>query len=192
MKKILLLLAQGFETYEASVFIDVFGWNLVDGAGNTQLFTAGQTQQVRTSFDQRVIVDYLLEEVDPANFDALAIPGGFEQYGFYESAYSQSFQDLIKAFHRQGKPIASICVAALAVAKTGLLTGKRATTYQLNPARQAALAEMGAIIVQQPIVEDAGIITSWNPATAIDVALLLLERVTNEETAALIRQLIGF
>ena len=27
MKKILLLLANGFEAYEASVFTDVFGWN---------------------------------------------------------------------------------------------------------------------------------------------------------------------
>jgi len=31
MKRVLLLLANGFETYEASVFIDVLGWNLVDG-----------------------------------------------------------------------------------------------------------------------------------------------------------------
>ena len=31
MKKVLLLLADGFETFEASVFIDVIGWNLVEG-----------------------------------------------------------------------------------------------------------------------------------------------------------------
>ena len=31
MKKVLLLLADGFEIYEASVFIDVIGWNLVEG-----------------------------------------------------------------------------------------------------------------------------------------------------------------
>jgi len=30
MKKVLLLLADGFETYEASVFIDVIGWNQVN------------------------------------------------------------------------------------------------------------------------------------------------------------------
>ena len=31
MKKILLLLANGYETFEAAVFIDVIGWNLIDG-----------------------------------------------------------------------------------------------------------------------------------------------------------------
>lgn len=34
MKKVLLLLAKGFESFEASVFIDVIGWNLVDGDKN--------------------------------------------------------------------------------------------------------------------------------------------------------------
>jgi 4-methyl-5(b-hydroxyethyl)-thiazole monophosphate biosynthesis len=38
MKKVLLLLAEGFETYEASVFIDVIGWNLIIGDGSTKLF----------------------------------------------------------------------------------------------------------------------------------------------------------
>jgi len=41
MKKVLLFLAEGFETFEASVFIDVIGWNLFEGDGTTQLFTCG-------------------------------------------------------------------------------------------------------------------------------------------------------
>jgi 4-methyl-5(b-hydroxyethyl)-thiazole monophosphate biosynthesis len=35
LKKVLLLLSGGFEVYEASAFIDVMGWNLVDGDGTT-------------------------------------------------------------------------------------------------------------------------------------------------------------
>lgn len=41
MKKILLLLANGFEAVEASVFTDVFGWNKFEGDGTTELITAG-------------------------------------------------------------------------------------------------------------------------------------------------------
>ncbi len=41
MKKVLLLLADGFEIFEASVFIDVIGWNHVEGDRNTELFTCG-------------------------------------------------------------------------------------------------------------------------------------------------------
>jgi 4-methyl-5(b-hydroxyethyl)-thiazole monophosphate biosynthesis len=77
MKKVLLLLANGFEILEASVFIDVIGWNLVDGDHSTELFSCGLTKEVRSSFNQRFIVDYLVGEVNADEWDALAIPGGF-------------------------------------------------------------------------------------------------------------------
>ena len=77
MKKILLLLADGFETFEASVFIDVIGWNLVLGDGSTELFTCGLQKEVKSSFNQRLIVDYLIDEINIGSFDALAIPHQF-------------------------------------------------------------------------------------------------------------------
>jgi hypothetical protein len=47
MSKTLLLLADGFETYEASVFIDVLGWNLADGDGTTELVTCAIRKNIR-------------------------------------------------------------------------------------------------------------------------------------------------
>ncbi len=41
MKKILLLLANGFEILEAGVFTDVLGWNLVEGSEDTEVYTCG-------------------------------------------------------------------------------------------------------------------------------------------------------
>ena len=37
MKKICLLLANGFEMSEASVFTDVMGWNQAEGNGETDM-----------------------------------------------------------------------------------------------------------------------------------------------------------
>ena len=54
MKKILLLLAEGFEFFEASVFIDVMGWNLAEGDGSTQLFTCGLRKEIKSSFNQKI------------------------------------------------------------------------------------------------------------------------------------------
>ena len=53
MKKVLLLLPEGFETFEASVFVDVIGWNLVDGDHTTELFTCALRNEVKTSFNQK-------------------------------------------------------------------------------------------------------------------------------------------
>src|SRR4051812_6965444 len=108
MKKILLLLADGFEIFEASVFIDVMGWNLIEGDKSTKLFTCGLRKQIKSSFGQTFIVDLTIDEINIDEYAALAIPGGFEEYGFYLDAYSKEFSGLIVQFDNTKRPIASI------------------------------------------------------------------------------------
>ena len=191
MKKVLLLLAEGFEIFEASVFIDVFGWNLVHGDESTQLFTSGLRKEIKSSFDQRFLVDFVPEEIDVDQYDALAIPGGFEIYGFYRDAYDEKFLEIIRSFKNKNKYIASICVGALPLGKSGILKGKIGTTYE-SKIRRDALKEFGVNVIHQPIVSEDKIITSWNPSTAIDVALLLLEMLTTSVNAEKVRKLMGF
>ena len=64
MKKVLLLLAEGFETYEASVFIDVIGWNLALGDKSTELFSCALKKEIKSSFNQRFVVDYTIEMIN--------------------------------------------------------------------------------------------------------------------------------
>jgi len=193
MKKILLLLANGYETYEASVFIDVLGWNFVDGDKSTKLYSCAITKEVHTSFGQRSLVDFTLNELNLDDYDALAIPGGFDEYGYYDDAYSPAFLEVIWHFNAKAKTIASICVAALAVGRSGALAGRTATTYGMdNSNRQQELAGYGVTVLDQAIVEDGNIITSWNPATAMRVAFLLLERLTSKQNADEIKRIMGF
>lgn len=191
MKKVLLLLADGFEILEASVFIDVIGWNFVEGDNSTELFTCGLKKEIKSSFNQRFTVDYVIDEIDIKSFEALAIPGGFEEYGFYKDAYNDKFLDLIRAFKSENKIIASICVGALPIGKSGVLKGRNGTTYG-NPIRREALQGFGVNVLHQPIVADDNIVTSWNPSTAIDVAFLLLEHLTTKNNADKVRHLMGF
>ena len=193
MKNVLLLLAKGFETYEASVFIDVIGWNSTEGDKSTKLFTCGLTKEIKSSFGILVKPDYIIDDIDVYNFDALAIPGGFEQFGFYEDAYSSNFLELIKAFHGKNKIIASICVGSLPIGKSGILKNKKATTYNMNNnIRQIQLKEFGVEVINKPIVIEDKIITSWNPSTAIDVAFNLLELLTTKENSNYIKKIMGF
>jgi protein deglycase len=191
MKKVLMLLAEGFETFEASVFIDVIGWNLVEGDRSTELFTCGLKKEIRSSFNQRFIVDFQINDIEIDSFDALAIPGGFELYGFYKDAYDDKFLDLIRSFKAKNKIIASICVGALPLGKSGVLKDKKGTTYS-SAVRREALQSFGVQVINQPIVMDDNVITSWNPSTAIDVAFLLLEKLTSKANADHVRQLMGF
>ena len=193
MKKVLLFLASGFETYEASVFIDVIGWNRAEGDGTTELVTCGTTREVISSFNIRVTTDLIIDEVRVHEFDAIAIPGGFEKFGYYDDAYSEKFLGLIREFHRNNKIIASICVGALPVGKSGIIRGKKATTYNLDHGlRQETLRNYGVDVMNEPIVVEGNVISSMNPATAIGVSFILLEKLTTRKNADHIRKIMGF
>ena len=192
-KKILLLLAEGFETYEAAVFIDVMGWNLIYGDKSTGLSTCSLRGKVKSTFNLSVETDFTVNDIDIDEYEALAIPGGFESYGFYSDAYNEDFLRLIQDFHIKGKIIASICVAALPVARSGILKNKRGTTYNLMGGnRQEQLKSYGVDLIHEPIVCSDNIITSWNPSTAVDVAFLLLEKLTSKRQTDEIRKIMGF
>lgn len=191
--KVLLLMAKGVELLEASAFIDVLGWHREYCKGNIQVVTCGLEKRILSTFNVPIEVDELVENIDVVQFEALAIPGGFGTYGFYEHAFSESIQKLIREFDRRNKLIASICVGALPLGHSGVLKNRRATTYHLmNKRRQIQLAEYNVKIVNEPIVVDGNIITSWCPSTAMGVAFELLEQLSNEEETDEIRKLMGY
>lgn len=193
MKKILLLLANGFEAYEASVFTDILDWNMVEGDGSTKLVTCGVQKKLICTGHLTVMPELLTSEVDVKEFDALAIPGGYESYGFYKDDYCDEFLSIIQKFNQSGKIIAAICVGALALGKSGVLCGRQGTTYHLNNGyRQQQLASFGVNVVNQAMVIDGNIITSSSPATALDVSFKLLEMLTSSENCRRIKHLMGF
>lgn len=191
--KILLLCAKGFESMELSVFIDVMGWASNDYGYPVSVETCGFTKKVRGSFDIEIAVNKTVDEISPDDYDALAIPGGFEEYGFYEEAYSDIFLELIRRFDREKKPIASVCVAALALGRSGVLCGRKATTYHLGDGRrQRQLVVFGAKVINERVVVDENIITSYCPETAADVAFELLRMLCGEEKMLTVKRAMGF
>ncbi len=133
-----------------------------------------------------------MDEIDIRSFDAIAIPGGFEEYDFYREAYDERFLHIIREFKNENKIIASICVGSLPLGKSGILVNKKGTTYNLKPIRQQTLGGYGVNVVNEPIVIDDNIITSWNPSTAMEVAFTLLEMLTNKGNSDYIRKIMGF
>lgn len=193
MKNVLLLLAQGFEEYEASVFTDVLGWSRDIGDIPVNVLTAGRRAQIKCTWNLIVTPEAQLSEISVDEYDALAVPGGFEEAGFYEDAYHEDFLKIIRQFHESKKIIASICVGALPLGKSGILKNKKATTYHLmNGKRRKQLEKFGAYVQDQPIVVDENIITSTSPATALDVAFTLLRMLTSPDNEKNVKTAMGF
>jgi protein deglycase len=193
VKRVALLLPGGVEILEAAAFFDVLGWASLEGSEAIEVVTVGLDREVVSTFGMRLLPDALIDDIDPSTFDALAVPGGFEEYGYYEQVFSQPVDDLIRAFDRRDKPIASICVGALPLAHAGVLEGRRATTYHLGDGRRRRqLAGYGCEVVDAAVVRDGRVLTSTAPSSAVEVALALLELLTDHDNAARVRALMGF
>lgn len=176
-KKVLLFLGEGFEDLEAVAVLSVCGWTEYrKHLEKVSVITTGLHREVRGRFGLRIVTDLLIDEVDPQNYAALAVPGGFHSHGFDE-AYCQPLRDLAKIIHHQGGTIATMCVGILPIAETGLLEGREATSYAFSRSHDnlGRLRELGCNPTPGPIVVSNRIISCSGPAQAIDVAMLLLE-----------------
>ena len=193
MKKVLLFLPKGFEELEATALIDVMGWSRAHGTTPVSLRTTGLRDTINSAWGSGVIPSLPFNGVNAADYDAMAIPGGFENAGYYEDAFDESVLKLIREFNDQQKPSASVCVGALPLARAGILKSRPATTYALpNGERRKQLADFGALVKDQPLVRDRNIITSDGPATALDVAFSLLEMLTDEGNADKVKKYMRF
>lgn len=192
-KKVLLFLAQGFEAYEASAFTDVFGWSRESGLEFVDMITTALRPTIKCYWNLIVQPEMAFDQINVDDFDALAIPGGAGDAGFYEDAYDERFLDLIREFDKKGKHIAAICVGALPIGKAGVLKNRNATTWDLNDgARRKQLANFGANVLDKQMVVDKNIVTSTGPATSIDVAFQLLEMLTDKPNVTEIKRNMRF
>lgn len=175
-KRVLILLSNGFEVMEAGCFTEVFGWASIYGDVKFDQLSVGLRSPVTTTFGFDVLPEKLLSDVNVDEFDALVIPGGFADAGFYEEALSEPFLDVIRNFDKRQAPIAAVCVGSLSLAAAGVLNGRKATVYhQVGGTRKAELESHGSLFIDQPLVVDGHLMTSTGPGTGVELALKLLE-----------------
>ncbi len=191
---ILIFCCKGFEMLEFALFYDIAGWAKSEYNYDVHIDVCGFEQRIKSAFwNTEIIADKTIAAVRVDDYDALVIPGGDHLYGYFTEAYDERFLALIREFDKCNKMIASVCVGALPIGKSGVLAGRNATTYHLlEGIRQKELAEYGATVINEPVVIDNNIITSYCPQTASAVAFKLMEILIGEEKVNVIKQGMGY
>jgi 4-methyl-5(b-hydroxyethyl)-thiazole monophosphate biosynthesis len=187
---ILLFLAHGFEDLEAIVIRDVFGWtHYRKNLKKAYVSTTGFHPIIKSRFGLKVESDLPLSEVNPEDYQALVLPGGFYSHGFDE-AFDETIYRLASDIYYNGGYIATMCVGILPIAEAGLLKGKRATTYPYsrNHNNIDRLKKNGAIVVEDSVVMDERIISCKGPGSAVEVAFLLMEHLMGSKTVQEVRK----
>ncbi len=189
MVNILLFLAQGFEDLEAITILDVCGWTQYrEHLPKVTVTTAGFHKTVRSRFGLKVKPDLLFPQINPSNYRALVLPGGFHSHG-YNEAYDQRIHQIARDIHQNGGYVATMCVGILPIAEAGLLRGKEATTYphSRNHDNIKKLKKCGADVVERHVVMDDRIISCDGPGSSLEVAFLLMECLIGPEMTQQVR-----
>jgi 4-methyl-5(b-hydroxyethyl)-thiazole monophosphate biosynthesis len=177
MSRVLVPLAEGFEEIEAIAIIDVLR------RGGVDVVTAAlSNQNVKGANGVVITADTLLENVKESDFDIIALPGGNE--GHKNLAASAKLLEMLRAHERTGKTLAAICAAPYVLKTAGVLKGE----YTCYPSMENVIGIEGYTADKRAVENSENVITSQGPATAIDFALLLLEKLEGKIKAAAIRQ----
>lgn len=105
-----------------------------------------------------VEVDRTLREVRPADYAALLLPGGVKNPDTLRM--DPKAVEFVNAFVQAQKPIAAICHGPQTLIETGMVRGRRMTSYA---SLKTDLKNAGATWVDEEVVVDRGLVTSRKP-----------------------------
>ncbi len=170
MKRVLLLLAEGFEEIETLAPVD-----LLRRAG-VEVVTASVAPGIHVTGRSGVTIhaDAGLESVAAEGFDLLVIPGG---PGVKVLRADGRAAALARQFVEAGKTVGAICAAPMVLHDAGLLAGRRFTAHD------SVWGELPDALGAEKVVEDGPLITSRGAGTAVDFGLALVARLCGQEAA---------
>jgi protein deglycase len=172
MKRVLILLAIGFEETEAVTLIDVLR------RGDVEVTVAGlESEMVEGAHAIKIMADTTLSQVGDVDFDAVILPGGMG--GTKKLMESPVVTEILQRHAGKLKIVGAICAAPWVLDNAKIIGTKRVTIF---PGLEDKLLTVGEKCDEQVVV-DGNIITSKGPATAMPFALTLLERLIGKEKA---------
>lgn len=169
--KSLLYLADGFETCEALITVDMLrrAGQQIDTVSITDSRTVLSSQKVK------VEADYTLSQVHPEEYDVLILPGG--KVGTRNLENSAAVCQAVKTHYILGKWTCAICAAPSILGHMGLLRGKKYTCFPTFDE-----ASFGGEYQMELAVTDANIITGRGMGATIEFARHILQAICDEDT----------
>ena len=175
MKKVLVILAPGFEEVEALTPVD-----FLRRAG-ADVVTAGTVDGVIVGRnDIKVLADQSLNNLVDNDFDMVILPGG--AVGTENLKNDGRVKEIVERHFRKGRIVAAICAAPTVLSLCGITEGKRITSH---PSVKAELRH--EIYSEESVVEDGNLVTSRAPGTAMEFSFKLIERLYSSKKAAEIK-----
>jgi protease I len=157
-RRIAILASDGFEESEL-----LEPKQALEDAGATTVVIAPEGSAIRGWKDKAwaasVDVDTTVDRADPAEFDALLLPGGVMNPDKLRTV--PKAVQFVRAFFDSERPVAAICHAPIMLIEADVLRGRRLTSW---PSIRTDVRNAGGIWSDQDVVVDRGLVTSRRPA----------------------------
>lgn len=125
-KRITALVADGFEKVELTVPMKAL--KLAGAKVNIISLREGSIRGLNLHEPaSRVEVTKTVARANPADYDALLVPGGFINPDLLRQ--SKEAREFVREFDREKKPIATLCHGPWVLASAGLLDGRTVTSW---------------------------------------------------------------
>ncbi|MCR8843300.1 DJ-1/PfpI family protein [Paenibacillus sp. SC116] len=180
----------GFVLFNGITFLDFIGFydviyrlNMFVKTQGTTWDICGLTEEITDELGFTVKVTKV--KPDLSQYDLLYVPGGI---GTRKLRYDKEFIDWLKQAEKV-ETIVSVCTGALLLGAAGFLENKKATTH---PNAYDLLEPYCEEVVHARIVKDGNVITAGGVATAIDLALYMVEQYVSKEAAEVIKKHIDY
>lgn len=117
---------------------------------------------------------------DAGELDVLLVPGGM---GTRREVGNPSFLELLRKASGQAGIVASVCTGSALLARAGLLDGKRATSNKIAWDWVVSQGPEVKWVRKARWVEDGKFFTSSGVSAGMDMALALIEKLADRESA---------
>jgi protease I len=156
-RKVAVLVTNGFEQIEFTTPVDKLKQ---EGAQVHVISPDGDTVKGwnNSNWGDEFDVDVNLGEANPEDYNSLVLPGGVMNPDKLRA--NKNAVEFVKHFLEQGKPIAAICHGPWTLIETGMLKGRKMTSW---PSLKTDLKNAGVEWVDEEVVTDNGLVTSRKP-----------------------------
>lgn len=160
------------------------------GGYNVLVVSPTANKQVTTSAGIEINCMYSVMEVR-GHIDTLLIAGSNDVQNLDDPDY-QEFYSWLSAADQQTRRVGSVCAGAFALAKAGLLNGKRATTHWDRGGQLQKNYPLVRVDSNPFYTKDGKIYTSGGVSSGIDLALALVEEDYGREIAVQVARRLVF
>jgi 4-methyl-5(b-hydroxyethyl)-thiazole monophosphate biosynthesis len=171
MKKVYIMLAEGFETVEALSQVDACRRCKVESV----MVSITDKIHVTSSHGVEVKANQLLKDTNFDDGDVLVLPGGFP--GYKNLAASAEVGKIAKKFYESGKILAAICGAPYVLAVNGIGKGKKITYHHSISEEMKDYQYTG-----EKASVDGNLITGRGAGCSFDFSIAIMNKITDQET----------